>query len=70
MQVATKTGFTVLKILRKREEIAHKEQFLLLSTIFCYLKDASTVFSFFPGFLKKMFQFGYMADNLRQDIVI
>ena len=27
----------VLKIFRKRGEIAHDEQFLLLSTIFCYL---------------------------------
>ena len=28
----------MLKILWKREEIAPEEQFLLLSTIFCYLK--------------------------------
>ena len=27
----------MLKILRKRGEIAHYEQFLLLSTVFCYL---------------------------------
>ena len=27
----------VLKIFRKRGEIAHNEQFLLLSTIICYL---------------------------------
>ena len=29
----------MLKILWKRGEIAHDEQFLLLSTIFCYLLD-------------------------------
>ena len=38
----------VLKIFRKRGEIAHDEQFLLLSTIFCYLLNFHVRTGFSP----------------------